>query len=254
MQFKLFKKLVGLFGYKIISKDFIKNNRLLNNNEFISLNEILNFLFVNKNINSLIQIGANDGLRFDYINKYIKKYLPKTVLVEPVKDYFEDLKKNYKDFDNIIFENVAISVGNQIQYLYKVDKSKIDRYDEHIYGINSFDIKHLKIHGVKSSHIVKEKVQTENISNLINKHFTSLDLLLIDAEGYDGFILNDLFETSNFRPIIISEYVHINHDVFKKLTDLLDSNNYFYFQLKENIICFPKEKKPIIKLFNQQPI
>lgn len=251
MQFKLFKKLVGLFGYKIISKDFIKNNRLLNNNEFISLNEILNFLFVNKNINSLIQIGANDGLRFDYINKYIKKYLPKTVLVEPVKDYFEDLKKNYKDFDNIIFENLAISVGNQIQYLYKVDKSKIDRYDEHIYGINSFDIKHLKIHGVKSSHIVKEKVQTENISNLINKHFTSLDLLLIDAEGYDGFILNDLFETSNFRPIIISEYVHINHDVFKKLTDLLDSNDYFYFQLKENIICFPKEKKPIIKLFNQ---
>lgn len=251
MQFKLFKKLVGLFGYKIISKDFIKNNRLLNNNEFISLNEILNFLFVNKNINSLIQIGANDGLRFDYINKYIKKYLPKTVLVEPVKDYFEDLKKNYKDFDNIIFENLAISVGNQIQYLYKVDKSKIDRYDEHIYGINSFDIKHLKIHGVKSSHIVKEKVHTENISNLINKHFTSLDLLLIDAEGYDGFILNDLFETSNFRPIIISEYVHINHDVFKKLTDLLDSNDYFYFQLKENIICFPKEKKPIIKLFNQ---
>ena len=60
MQFKLLKKLVGLFGYKIISKDFIKNNRLLDNNEFISLNEILNFLFDNKNINSLIQIGAND--------------------------------------------------------------------------------------------------------------------------------------------------------------------------------------------------
>mgnify|MGYP001191031697 FL=1 len=251
MQFKLLKKLVGLFGYKIISKDFIKNNRLLDNNEFISLNEILNFLFENKNINSLIQIGANDGLRFDYINKYIKKYLPKTVLVEPVKDYFEDLKKNYKDFNNIIFENLAISVGNQIKYLYKVDKSKIDKYDEHIFGINSFDIKHLKSHGVKSSHIVKEKVQTENISNLINKYFTSLDLLLIDAEGYDGFILNDLFMNSNFRPIIISEYVHINHDVFKKLIVLLDNNDYFYFQLKENIICFPKEKKPIIKLFNQ---
>jgi len=251
MQFKLLKKLVGLFGYKIISKDLIKNNRLLNDNEFISLSEILNFLFENKYVNSLIQIGANDGLRFDYINKYIKKYLPKTVLVEPVKDHFEDLKKNYKDFNNIIFENIAISVRDQIQYLYKVDKSKIDRYDEHISGINSFEIKHLKIHGVKSSDIVKEKVQTENISNLINKHFATLDLLLIDAEGYDGFILIDLFETSNFRPIIISEYVHINHDIFKKLIDLLDSKDYFYFQLKENIVCFPKEKRPILKLFNQ---
>ena len=29
------------------------------------------------------------------------------------------------------------------------------------------------------------------------------------------------------------------------------NNDYFYFQLKENIICFPKEKKPIIKLFDQ---
>ena len=66
MQFKLLKKLVGLFGYKIISKDLIKNNRLLNDGEFISLGEILNFLFENKYINSLIQIGANDGLRFDY--------------------------------------------------------------------------------------------------------------------------------------------------------------------------------------------
>ena len=77
------------------------------------------------------------------------------------------------------------------------------------------------------------------------------DLLLIDAEGYDGFILIDLFETSNFRPIIISEYVHINHDIFKRLIDLLDSKDYFYFQLKENIVCFPKEKRLIIKLFNQ---
>ena len=42
MQFKLLKKFVGLFGYKIISKDLIKNNRLLNDGEFISLSEILN--------------------------------------------------------------------------------------------------------------------------------------------------------------------------------------------------------------------
>ena len=48
MQFKLLKKLVGLFGYKIISKDFIKNNRLLDNNEFIY--EILNFYSTTKTL------------------------------------------------------------------------------------------------------------------------------------------------------------------------------------------------------------
>ena len=33
---------------------------------------ISNKLFSNNLINSLIQIGANDGLRFDILNKYIK--------------------------------------------------------------------------------------------------------------------------------------------------------------------------------------
>ena len=45
----------------------------------------------------LVQIGANDGLRFDNINKYIKKYKPKSILVEPIKEYFNELKKNYKN-------------------------------------------------------------------------------------------------------------------------------------------------------------
>ena len=45
---------------------------------------IINKLFSNNLINSLIQIGANDGLRFDILNKYIKEYSPKAILVEPI--------------------------------------------------------------------------------------------------------------------------------------------------------------------------
>jgi len=248
MYSKIFKKLIGHFGYKLVNKDLIKNNRILNNKNLISLSDFLSYLFENNQISNLIQVGANDGLRFDEINKYIKKYKPKTVLVEPISEHFEQLKNNYKDIKNIFFENVAIDVNNEINFLYKVDKSKINLYDDHIQGISSFNLNHLKKHGVRSHHIKKEKVKSISIIKLINKYFTSLDLLLIDAEGYDGFIIIEFLKKSNFRPIIIFEYIHIKHDSFKNLINLLKEKDYYYYDIRENIICFPKEKKPLIKL------
>ena len=47
-------------------------------------------------------------------------------------------------------------------------KHKILRYyGNHIPAISSFDNKHLIKHGVKNSHIIKEKVQSLTIKNLL---------------------------------------------------------------------------------------
>ena len=92
---KILKKIAGIYGFKLIDKNLIKNNRLLSENNLSSLNNILETLFKNKLINQLIQIGSNDGERFDIINKFIKKYSVNCVLVEPIKIYFNQLKQNY---------------------------------------------------------------------------------------------------------------------------------------------------------------
>ena len=42
-----------------------------------------------------IQVGANDGLMCDPIRQFIVKHSWGGILVEPVPDYFELLKKNY---------------------------------------------------------------------------------------------------------------------------------------------------------------
>ena len=52
-------------------KYLIKNNRLLSEKSFLSIDRLLKNLFSQKIINSLIQIGANDGERFDTINSFI---------------------------------------------------------------------------------------------------------------------------------------------------------------------------------------
>ena len=149
MFFKFIKKIIGIFGFKLVSKNLVKINREISNNNHLSLDIILYSIFETKNITGIIQIGANDGIRFDNINKYIKKYKTKSILVEPIKEYFDQLKKNYNSYNNVFFENLAISVNNQINYLYKVKTNDLNKYDEHIKGISSYSLDHLIKHGVK---------------------------------------------------------------------------------------------------------
>ena len=81
MIFKIFKKIIGIFGFKLIDKDLIKNDRELSKYSSVSIDKTLRNLFYNKKINFIIQIGSNDGERFDILNSFIKKYSPTSILV-----------------------------------------------------------------------------------------------------------------------------------------------------------------------------
>ena len=239
---KILKKIVGWFGYKLVEKNLIKNNRLIHSKSILNLNLILKKIFDNQKIKCLIQIGANDGSRFDELNIFIKKYKIKSVLVEPINEYFEDLKRNYKNFENVYFENSAITVGTKEKEIFVVNNKNLDDYDEHIKGIGSFDKNHLIKHGVKSNHILKKKINCISILNLLKKYnISDLDVLFIDAEGYDGDILIDFFSSSTQEPILIFEYIHIENKIFKDLVSILTNKKYSYFNINENLICLPKK-------------
>ena len=61
-------------------------------------------IIFDKKINFIIQIGANDGKRFDIINKFVKKYSPKAIFLEPIKSNFNDLKNNYSEQKNLFLK------------------------------------------------------------------------------------------------------------------------------------------------------
>ena len=67
-----------------------------------------------------IQIGANDGVMSDPLNKFVRKFKWKGILIEPQKKEFIKLKKNYNDCDGLIFENLAISDKEGNIDLYKL--------------------------------------------------------------------------------------------------------------------------------------
>ena len=247
---KLIKKIISWFGYKLVEKNYIKNRRTLSKN-FFDLDKILNHIFSNNLAKNIIQIGANDGKRFDPLNKYLIKYETKTIFVEPIKEHFEKLKWNYSNKNNCIFENSAISDFNGHTEIFKVNENNLNLYDDHIAGISSFQRNHLIKHGVKSKHVSSDKVNTLTIKNLIEKYkINNFDLLFIDVEGHEGKIILNFFQSTNIRPIIIFEYIHIENSIFDKLIKELDSKNYFYSKFDENLVCFPEDKKDIFKLSN----
>ena len=244
MKNKFLKKFVGWLGYKLIDKDFVKNNRIIEDTSFLEIDKILNYLIKNNIVKSLVQIGANDGKRFDNLSKFIRNYKVKSLLVEPIEEHFKDLKKNYENVENIYFENSLISVNNEISHLYKVNEKSFAQYGDHIKGISSFSYNHLIKHGVKKKDIIKQKANSITISELLIKHkFDNFDLLFVDAEGYDGTIINDFLINNNIRPYIIFEYIHIDNQTFKTLVNNFRNLDYIFFPINENIICIPKERK-----------
>tara|TARA_B100000795_G_C22798179_1_gene440441 strand:+ start:1802 stop:2551 length:750 start_codon:yes stop_codon:yes gene_type:complete len=244
MNNKILKKICGLFGYRLIDKKFFKNNRLISSQSALSINKILSELFKQNLINSIVQIGANDGVRFDDLNEFINKHKVKSLLVEPIKSNFEKLQSKYNNLNFVKLENSAILMDKNICSLYKVDEKFLSYYGAHIPGITSFNKQHLLKHGVKKKHIIEEIINSITIKELIDKHnIMDLDLFYIDTEGYDGKIVIDFLSSTNLKPVIIFEFIHIDNDIFENLLFQLNKNGYKTFSLNENAICFPNTKK-----------
>ena len=137
---KLLKKIIGLFGYKIVDKKSAKTERLIESLSFSS-GDFIKFLINKKKINEIIQIGANDGKSDDFLRESINKDT-KVLLVEPIESAFIELKKNYSDFTNVEFVNQAVDVDNGKKKIYSVNPKHYDYYKK---KYNSKDVSWLTV-------------------------------------------------------------------------------------------------------------
>ena len=241
---KVLKKICGIFGYKLYPKNYIKNKNYLSKFSCLNLEKIILNLVEKKIINSLIQIGANDGISHDHLYNIIKQFRLESLLLEPIKETFLNLSNNYSAFKNVRLENSALSINNEILFLYKVNPEYFYKYGTLPSGITSFYKDHLIKHGIKEKHIIQEKVNQISFEELLKKHnISSFELLVIDTEGYDCNIVNDFFlKVKNIRPFIVFEWSHIKQNELQETLDKMLKNNYSFFPIEDDIFCFPIEK------------
>ena len=131
----------------------------------------------------IIQIGACDGVMADPLHDWIKRGNWRGILVEPQAVEFEKLKDTYRDeHDRLIFENVAIADTDGTCTLYRLkDSARTADWER---GTASLVVP------FNSDRFVAETVKSLTFDTLLRRHGVShLDLLQIDAEGYDFEIL-----------------------------------------------------------------
>jgi FkbM family methyltransferase len=247
---KILKKFCGILGYKLLPKNYIKNRRYLSKFSYLNLEKIISGLAEKKIINSLIKIGANDGLKDDPLVNIIKKFKLESLLLEPIKKYFLSLQNNYLNYENVKLENSALSINNEIHFLYKVNPEYFSKYGTLTDVISSFYEDHLIKHGINKKHIIKEKVSQIGFNELLKKYsIEKFDLLIIDTEGYDCHIVNDFFsKIKRIRPIVIFEWSHIKNNELENTLNSLTKNNYSFFPVENDIFCFPTEKNILLKI------
>ncbi|WP_114521342.1 FkbM family methyltransferase [Altererythrobacter sp. ZODW24] len=152
-----------------------------------------------------VQIGANDGKYFDPLRPYILNRGWTGVLVEPQPPLFEQLKANYAECaDRLAFENVAISDGDSLRLYLPPEGYKPARAEMQPESMVSNNPAVLAQQlDVSTSSLQSIDVPAMTLDALFAKHsIAELDLLQIDAEGYDWQILQTL-DLSAVSPTLI---------------------------------------------------
>jgi FkbM family methyltransferase len=180
----------------------------------------------------LIQIGAAEGN--DHVTEIIKnETFTKVILVEPNVKNFKLLQDNYKTYNNIIFENIAISVENTNITLFAEDKN--------ISYHGSVNYEHLLRHGHHPSNIKEFTIPALTFTSLLEKHNLlnyEIEFLFIDTEGHDcDIILSTNFNEINVKNIcfetVHSDGTNTSGEKLKKTIKYLNSCGYEVDQTKK---------------------
>jgi len=178
----------------------------------IDSSEILNFYnflyLIHKHSGGLsyLQVGAHDGILVDPMYDFVLKHPAKIrgILIEPIPSIFEKLKSNYSHFPSIVPLNIAIHNEQSSATMYKIKDSVLPKRNKYASGWASLDSTHWKrMDGIVESDIEEIVVECMPITEVLSKHnFGSPDVIIIDTEGYDFQILQNL-DLEQIRPIIV---------------------------------------------------
>jgi FkbM family methyltransferase len=181
-------------------------------------------------IKTFVEIGANDGKKNDPLYDRIKKYGWRGILVEPDSANFEKLKENYRGIEGLIFENTGIGPESGELLFYKI-KDITDQEPGWYDQVGSFDkntfLKNISYGKGLDQRIVAEPRPVIHFDELLEKNnFRDVDLLHLDAEGFDYRILRSInFAKYDIR-MVLFESEWMTKSELKELIQYLRNHQY----------------------------
>ena len=189
-----------------VNNEFIKNIKSQNLQDLVAL-DLLGF----KRNGIFIEAGACNGIINSNTYLMEKMYTWDGLLIEPIKDYFDELENNR----NVLCMNYALSskVSNSEDFLLtdSKDLSTLKGYEDNDY------------HHENRLNFTPTKVKTTTLTNLLEeKSFPNdIDFLSLDTEGSEFEILKTInFSKYKIRIICVEHNFNINREeIFKFLVD-----------------------------------
>ncbi len=187
-----------------------------------------------------IQVGAYDGLTNDPLHARVRHYRWRGVLLEPQTGPFRALQENYRGQDQLIFLNAAVSDRDGQAPLYVVPQE--EGQPAWSQQIASFRPEVVLRHddaglavpvprGIRNlaDKMEPQLVDTMTFGSLLERFdIKRIDLLQIDAEGYDGELLR-LFDFDRLQPSMIRyEHMHLSKKEQGACLDLLLDLGYLF--------------------------
>ncbi len=151
-----------------------------------------------------VQVRAYDGVSTDPLRKYIARSGWRGVMLEPQPGPADQLRALYPGGSGVVVMEAALDRERGTRTLYTVESDAVPKWAG---GMASFD----------RAHILKHEYLIPGIAELVRERRVAcitfddvldqlpgdrMDLLQIDAEGADGYLLS-LFPFDRLRPAIV---------------------------------------------------
>jgi FkbM family methyltransferase len=227
---RLLKIALGKLGYRVQGTRYIPSQLLETSNlralEFDDV--VCRRMFEYGSELKFIQVGAFDGITRDPLHKYIARHRWRGVLLEPQPRVAACLRELYRSNDRILVLEAALDRRPGKRTLFTVDSDIVPTWAR---GMASF-----KREGIaKNSYLIPglEGMIKEIVVNCISfddvfHNFPSdnLDLLQVDAEGADGYILS-LFPFGRLKPAIVHwESKNLTKTQQEEVLEMLNRHQY----------------------------
>lgn len=183
----------------------------------------------NKNL-TFLQIGAFDGEGDDDLRELVLQHGLHGVLVEPQPAAFEQLQQTYRGQPQVTFLQAAIAEQEGMRELF-CQRGRASM-------AASFDREHLRRHGIRDDQIESRCVACHTVAGALRvAGLDRVDLIQIDAEGYDWPIIRSI-DFRTLRPAILRfEYRHMTSGDADACLQLLAAHGYRFVVEPRDIIA-----------------
>ena len=201
-----------------------------------------------------IQIGAFDGVTRDPLRKYIQKCGWSGVVAEPQARAANQLRDLYRGNDRIVILQAAVDGVSGRRTLFTIDSPMAPSWAGGLASLQRETIvKHSDLIPGLETMIREESVNCVTFDEVLGRlPFQQLDLLQIDTEGADCYILS-LFPFDRWHPAIIHwEVKHLSKQQREECLERLAGFGYRFALSGEEDMLAVLDPQPPIRGSNEQ--